>query len=99
MSNAFSARGGDVMGMPGYHIAPIERGVYGHPSKIVEEINEFVDALEQNCPVMALVELSDLIGAVRGYLAENHPSITLDDLVKMSLITERAFVSGHRRSR
>lgn len=85
--------------MPGYHIRDIERGELGEPSKIIEELQEFLDALEQNSSVMALVELSDLIGAIRLYLARHHPSITLNDLVCFSTITERAFTSGARQSR
>jgi hypothetical protein len=83
----------------GYHIADITRGVFGHASKVFEEVDEFADALEQGVAVMALVELSDLIGAIRGYLANHHPSITLDDLITMSDVTTRVFKSGHRESR
>lgn len=80
----------------GYHLAKIARGEFGESSKIFEEIDEFDDALQQGSQIMALVELSDVIGAIRGFLAKHHPSITLDDLVKMSDITHRAFESGAR---
>lgn len=46
---------------------------------------------------MALIELADLIGAIGKFLEKNHPSITIDDLLKMSAVTERAFQNGHRR--
>lgn len=81
----------------GYHIAKIARGVYGEDSKIYEEIDEFVDALDQGVAIMALVELSDVIGAIKGWLVKNHPSITLDDLIAMSAVTDRAFESGARK--
>lgn len=81
---------------PGYHLREIARGVYGEASKIREEADEFADATEQQASIMALVELSDLYGAIRGYLAKNHPSITMDELARMSEITERAFVNGQR---
>jgi hypothetical protein len=81
---------------PGYHIKTIERGIFGEPSKIREEVEEFMDAVEQGCSIMALVELSDLIGAIQGYLAKYHKSIKLVDLVRMSSITERAFKIGSR---
>lgn len=80
----------------GYHLTKIERGIVGEPSKIVEEALEFADACKQDASVMALVELSDLQGAVRTYLQKYHPSISMDDLIKMSDITERAFRNGHR---
>lgn len=83
----------------GYHLSEIPRGVFGEPSKIFEEVDEFDDALKQGASLMALIELSDLIGAIRGFLAEYHPSITLDDLVVMSDITGRAFEAGHREAK
>lgn len=81
----------------GYHINKITPGVFGDDSKIYEEVDEFVDALDQGVAIMALVELSDLIGAIEGWLAKNHPSITLNDLKAMSDVTQRAFLSGHRK--
>lgn len=83
----------------GYHITVIPRGVYGDSSKIVEELNEFLDAEEQGVSLMALQELSDIIGAIDGYLKHHHPSINLSDLVKMSEVTTRAFQSGQRQSK
>lgn len=83
----------------GYHVAKIERGVFGEASKIFEEVDEFADALEQGVAIMALVELSDLVGAIKGYLAKHHPTLTLDDLNDMAVVTKRVFESGHRESR
>lgn len=81
----------------GYHLAKITAGIYGEDSKIYEEIDEFADALDQGVAIMALVELADLIGAIEGWLAKYHPSITIDDLKAMSDVTQRAFKSGHRK--
>jgi hypothetical protein len=80
----------------GYHIKKIKKGILGESSKILEEVLELQDAEDQNCKIMALVELSDLIGAISLYLKKNYPDISLDDLVKMSEITARAFKSGDR---
>jgi len=80
----------------GYHIKPIEKGVFGEPEKIFEEVEEFRDALSQKSMVMALVELSDLYGAISGYLEKYHPSIGMADLAIMSDITQRAFRNGRR---
>jgi len=81
---------------PGYHISDIPKGTFGNESKIVEECAEFIDALDQDCKIMALVELADLVGAIEGYLHENFEGIELHDLQKMSKITKRAFENGHR---
>lgn len=80
----------------GYHLKPIPKGVVGEPTKIVEEMAEFLDALKQDNPVMALVELSDQIAAIGQWLARHHPSITVADLATMGEATVRAFENGHR---
>lgn len=80
---------------PGYHILEIKKGKLGTLSKIQEELDEAVDAEQQNCKIMIAVELSDLIGAVKNY-AETHLNLTLEDLIQMQKITERAFKSGRR---
>jgi gamma-glutamylcyclotransferase (GGCT)/AIG2-like uncharacterized protein YtfP len=79
-----------------YHLKPIPKGVFGEASKIEEETLEFLDALKQNNDIMAIIELSDQIGAVRGWLAKHHPTITLDHLITMNDATTRSFVNGHR---
>lgn len=81
----------------GYHINKIAKGVYGEISKIIEESFELNDANEQKNNVMILVELSDIIGAISGYLNKHHPTITLKDLQKMAEATYRAFMSGDRK--
>ena len=83
--------------MAGYHLKEIERGVYGELSKIREEVEEMQDAAEQGNKVMVLIELSDLIGAVEGYLEKEYgDKITLNDLLVMARTTRRAFESGAR---
>lgn len=127
---------------PGYHINEIKKGTVGEVSKIVEEIYEYEDAVLQGVKIMALVELSDLIGAIELHwekykneeidsvyveleledyinvfknkkslsksdkvnllmditrvLNRDFPGITLDDLKKMSFVTQRAFINGRR---
>lgn len=80
----------------GYHKANIKKGVLGESSKIQEELDELVDAEAQGAKIMALCELSDIIGAIRAYLEKKHPDTTLDDLLCMSRLTESAFKDGHR---
>jgi hypothetical protein len=82
--------------LPGYHARPIAKGVLGEPSKIAEEIDEFMDACEQGVKIMALVELSDAVGAIAAYLGKHHPGLTIDDLLAMNHVTERAFRNGRR---
>ena len=85
----------DVRGK-GYHIADIPRGTFGEFSKIEEELAEVKDAIDQNNKIMALVELSDMLGAVEGYLNNHFPDFSIDDLITMSRTTQRAFVNGQR---
>ena len=82
---------------PGYHVTEIPKGTLGKSNKILEETLELIDAEKQNCKVMAIIELSDLVGAIHAYLQESHPSISFQDLEKMSVITRRAFENGHRK--
>lgn len=81
----------------GYHWNAIPRGDYGELSKIKEEVLELEDAIGQGNKVMALVELSDLVGAIKGYVAKHFGEhISVDDLIKMSEATARAFETGQR---
>lgn len=77
-----------------YHLKTIPKGVLGEFSKIEEEFLEAQDAFEQKNPVMTLVELSDLLGAIEAYVATFR--MTLQDLIVMKEATTRAFNSGHR---
>lgn len=81
---------------PGYHVSKIDRGEYGEASKVLEEAQEFVDAVQQGVSIMALVELSDLLGAIDGYLLRHHPHLSRKDLEAMTRATARAFRNGHR---
>lgn len=83
--------------MAGYHVKEIKRGTYGDISKVTEEYFELMDACEQLNPVMALQEMSDLIGAIEG-LAKNY-NISLKDLIRMKKATKRAFKDGTRKPR
>lgn len=40
----------------GYHIKKIKKGVYGELSKITEEYEELLDAIDQNAKIMAANE-------------------------------------------
>lgn len=82
--------------LPGYHITAIKRGEVGEISKIREELDELDDAAQQGVRIMALVELSDLVGAINCHLARHFPGFTLDDLSAMASVTARAFQSGRR---
>lgn len=79
----------------GYHLKPIPKGRLGHISKIQEELMEYEDAIEQNCRIMAMVELSDLVGAIEAH-SRDHYGLSLQDLKIMADITKRAFENGHR---
>ena len=81
---------------PGYHISKIPKGKVGESSKILEEVLELIDAERQSARVMALVELSDLVGAVELYLENHFPGTEFEDLLVMARITKRAFQNGRR---
>ena len=78
----------------GYYLREIKRGVLGEPSKIREELEELEDALEQGVRIRALVEMSDLYGALAA-CAETH-GVTMEDLRAMHEVTARAFKNGRR---
>lgn len=81
---------------PGYHITQISKGVYGELSKVQEELDEAKDAEVQDVDIMILLELSDLVGAIEGYLEKHYPDFSLAKLKAMSDVTKRAFRSGKR---
>ena len=80
----------------GYHLTKIPKAGYGTAEKIQEECLEFMDAVAQSSKVMQLVELSDMIGAIEGYLEREFSGLSLEDLKTFSDITKRAFKSGRR---
>lgn len=79
----------------GYHVKNIERGIYGEFSKIVEEFDELCDAHEQDAKILELVELSDLVGAIDGYVRARY-GMKLMDVIKMTRMTQEAFEEGKR---
>jgi len=85
-----------ALARPGYHLRVIARGTLGELSKIQEELEEAQDAWAQGSKVMALVELSDLVGALEAVLVKHFPGMTLTDLQHFAGITRRAFENGHR---
>lgn len=78
----------------GYHKTEIKKGKYGEFSKIKEEYQEFKDAYEQGDKILQLCELSDLIGAIEGYVLKWNMS--LKDVVDFSDKTQSAFKEGKR---
>jgi hypothetical protein len=81
----------------GYHKRKIEKGKVGEISKIREEVEELIDSEEQGNKIMALVELSDIVGAIQAYINKHHSSITFDDLMVMAKATSKAFKEGSRK--
>ena len=79
----------------GYHKVHIEKGEYGNISKVEEELHELKDAIEQDSTILAMVELSDLYGALEG-LAETL-GVTMEQVIRFSNITKRAFTNGYRK--
>lgn len=79
----------------GYHESKIPKGEIGYLTKIMEEYHELIDASNQGCAVMEILELSDLVGAIEAYATKNW-DITIFDLKEMADITARAFRAGER---
>lgn len=67
-----------------FHKKTIKRGKYGDLSKILEEVEEAIDAEEQGQRFMMLIELSDIIGAVEGVLLKQKFNITVEELAKFA---------------
>lgn len=85
--------------MAGYHKNEIKRGEVGDVSKIREELEELEDAIEQGVRVMQLCELSDIVQAIILNLRRHHAGYTIQDLIQMAEVTERAFADGTRVDR
>jgi phosphoribosyl-ATP pyrophosphohydrolase len=62
----------------GYHINIINKGIIGECSKIIEEIEEVIDAEKQKSKIMILVELSDLLGAILLYIQKYELNIDVE---------------------
>lgn len=65
-----------------YHLRKIGKAEYGTFEKILEEAEEFIDAVEQNCYIMAWLELSDLYGALQGM---NHKVRISDEFTNLNI--------------
>jgi len=79
-----------------YNINKIQKGIFGEFSKIQEEWDELTDARNQGGKILELCELSDLYGAIEGYI-KNRYQISMDDLKQMSEMTQSAFLDGSRK--
>lgn len=77
-----------------YHLNEIPKGLFGEFSKIREEFLELEDAVIQNDPILTLVELSDLLGAIEEY--SKRWNISMNDLISFSRKTQSAFKEGKR---
>lgn len=84
-----------IMEEYGYHKRKIEKGVLREFSKIREEFDELTDAHEQDNRVLEICELCDLLGAIKHY-ASSKFCLSIDDLLKFTASTERAFECGKR---
>jgi len=80
----------------GYHDATIPKVPAGSFLKILEETEEAKDAYLQHNPIMLLVELADLYGAMELFLKKEFPTMSMDDIKTMHDVTKRAFQNGRR---
>ena len=98
MTSEANQPAGTPLENPGYHLVAIPKGVLGELSKIREELDELADAMAQGSRVMAAVELADVMGAIEAFMDRHLPGTTIEDLLKFSAITRRAFENGRRTS-
>lgn len=96
-SSAFGKKSVDNVKRKSYHKRDIAKGVIGELSKIQEELEELIDAEAQGNSIMALVEISDLYGAIEMYLLKHYPSMSMRDVKVMSRATQQSFMSGARK--
>lgn len=80
-----------------FHKREIIKGEYGQLSKIREELDEAVDAEEEGQELLLIIELADIIGAVRG--VANKYGITLDQLIKFSELRSEVAVREIQESK
>lgn len=78
----------------GYHVNEIDKGKLGEFSKVAEEFDELEDAYQQDCKVLIICELCDLIGAIEAYAGKFN--LTLNDLIQMKDLTKSSFKEGKR---
>ena len=78
----------------GYHLKKIKKGKLGELSKIREELEEAEDSEKQGAKIMLMIELSDMIGAIEA--VGEKLGVSLEDLLKMKELTQRAFRTGER---
>ena len=78
------------------HKNEINRGFVGFASKIQEELDEYVDSIQQGVKIMAHLELSDLYGALEAHA--HSLGLTMNDLNQMSIKTKKMFSDGIRKS-
>lgn len=84
--------------MSGYHVSSISKGVVGEFSKIAEEVAELEDAILQGNKCMALMECSDIVGAIDAYLQKQYNGcVSLEDLIVMTRLTQKVFIEGYRK--
>lgn len=74
--------------MPGYHLREIPRGTFGEYSKVEEEFEEFLDALEQNCNIMAFMELGDFLLALESYYLKLFDGYDFNELIDIIVSRE-----------
>lgn len=81
----------------GYHTTTIPKGKYGELSKVHEELAELVDAQNQGAKLLVFNEVSDLLGAIEGFVQTHYPNtLTMEDLLHQARLTAAAFQSGER---
>ncbi|QXM18482.1 hypothetical protein Phab24_id036 [Acinetobacter phage Phab24] len=78
-----------------YHKIKIHKHNVESIFKLQEEFFEYLDAVANNNPIMAVQELSDLYGCLENEITKY--GMSMEDLRKMSDLTKSVFTSGFRK--
>lgn len=79
-----------------YHKLKIHKHDIKSPFKLQEEFFEYLDAVANKNPIMAVQELSDLYGCLENEISKY--GMNIEDLKKMSELTKSVFKSGLRKN-
>lgn len=67
-----------------------QKGKVGTIEKVIEEVEELCEAHVDEDPALVLTEVSDVVGALMCYVAENFPKTDFDALVRRAKAKNKA---------
>jgi hypothetical protein len=80
-----------------YHKKEISKGKIGEVSKILEEVQELQDAFQDGDRILQLIELSDIVGAIKCFLENYFNDFSIEELIYFANKTNESFKDGTRK--